>query len=259
MVNVTAKKSTRRVLPVWLMRLIGITSLATAVVGFALYWFKKNPPRRKINGGNGDASNENEHVPIATQSTNNWSNKLLGGLKARKNKKKMTVSLKNTVLWNPSPDVDTPIFAFQEKSIQILTRLSYLYDIYVIVHVSSEEEKDNIQNMLENASSSDGLFVDSGVDNRKIIFCSNEEGKVHIIRHIEPSIHVEGGWEKDDGEEIIKKLKPFVSKLVWIMTKRRRDSFRPENVKEEDKAVLGQNVEISDLLINTSIAHEVRD
>lgn len=58
MVNVAAKKSTRRVLPVWLMRLIGITSLATAVVGFALYWFKKNPPRRKINGSNGDASTE---------------------------------------------------------------------------------------------------------------------------------------------------------------------------------------------------------
>lgn len=147
------------------------------------------------------------------------------------------------------------MYAFQENSIQILTRLSYLYDIYVIVHVNSEEEKENIQNMLENASSSDGLFTDSSVDNRKIIFCSNEEGKVHIIRHIEPFIHVEGGWEKDDGEDIVQKLKPFVSKIIWILTRRRRDSFTPE----KNNNLVGKNIELNDSLIKTSIAHEVRD
>lgn len=150
------------------------------------------------------------------------------------------------------------MYAFQESSIQILTRLSCLYDIYVIVHVNSEQEKENIQSLLENASSTDGLFAD-GVDNRKIIFCSEEEGKIHIIRHIEPFIHVEGGWEKDDGEDIIKKLKPFVTKLIWIITKRRRDSFKPENVKIQDQGILGNNVELSDLLMNTSIAQQVKD
>jgi hypothetical protein len=43
-----------RILPLWVMRLIGISSLATAVIGFAIYWFKKYPPRRKIN----DSSSE---------------------------------------------------------------------------------------------------------------------------------------------------------------------------------------------------------
>lgn len=57
MVNAATKKSSSRVLPLWVMRLIGITSLATAVISFALYWFKKNPPRRKINGSNGDEVN----------------------------------------------------------------------------------------------------------------------------------------------------------------------------------------------------------
>jgi hypothetical protein len=50
MVN-TLKSPTQKskILPVWLMRLIGISSLATAVIGFAIYWFRKYPPRRKIN------------------------------------------------------------------------------------------------------------------------------------------------------------------------------------------------------------------
>lgn len=139
------------------------------------------------------------------------------------------------------------MYGFQEKSIQTLTRLSYLYDLYIIVQVNSDEEKGNIQQLLENASSVDGLLFDS-VDKRKILYCSEEEGKIHIVRHIEPFIHVEGGWEKDDGEEIVNKLKSFVSKIIWIMAKRRLDLVIPM-----------KNIELSDLLIETSIAQEVKD
>jgi hypothetical protein len=160
-----------------------------------------------------------------------------------------------TVLWNPSPDVDTPIYAFQENSIQLLTRLSYLYDIYVIVHVNSPEEQEGIQELLANATG--GLFTYL-IDPRKIIYCSEEEGKIHIIRHIEPFVHIEGGWEMDDGEDIVKKLKPFVTKIIWVMTRRRIDSFRPANVKEADRALVGANVELSESLIDNSVAREVK-
>lgn len=61
----------------------------------------------------------------------------------------------------------------------------------------------------------------------------------------------------DDGEDIVRKLKPFVHKIIWLMTKRRRDSFRPENIKQVDRSILGANVELSDSLINTSIAKEI--
>lgn len=159
------------------------------------------------------------------------------------------------MLWNPSPDVDTPIYAFQEHSIQLLTRLSYLYDIYVIVHVNSQEEQEGIQKLLTHATG--GLFTDL-IDPRRIIYCSEEEGKIHIIRHIEPFIHIEGGWEMDDGEDIVQKLKPFVTKIIWIITRRRRDSFRPDNAKNTERARLGANVELSDSLKDTSIAREVK-
>lgn len=139
------------------------------------------------------------------------------------------------------------MYGFQEKSIQILTRLSYLYELYIIVQVNSVEEKENIEELLENATSVDGLFFDS-IDKRKILYCSEEEGKMHIIRHIEPFIHVEGGWEKDDGQDIVNKLKPFISKIIWIMTKKKIDSVLPT-----------KNIELSDLLIDTSIAQQVKD
>lgn len=57
MVNkATTTTNKNRLLPVWLMRVIGISSLATAVIGFAIYWFKKYPPRRKIAKGDSSSS-----------------------------------------------------------------------------------------------------------------------------------------------------------------------------------------------------------
>lgn len=145
------------------------------------------------------------------------------------------------------------MYGFAENSTQLLTRLNYTYDIYVIVHVNSTDQKQNIQQLLDNAK----VFKEH-IDSRKIIYCSNEEGKIHIIRHIEPFIHVEGGWEKDDGEDMVKKLKPFVNKIIWLVTKRRRDSFRVENIKEEDRQLLGHSIEIAESLMNTTIAKEVK-
>ncbi|KAI7907175.1 uncharacterized protein BX663DRAFT_427048 [Cokeromyces recurvatus] len=233
-----------RLFPSWILKLIGITSLASAVIGFAIYWLKKYPPRRKIK--------QDDH-PMSQ--TNNFLNNLKSTV--RKSKKRMTISLKNarTVLWNPSTDVDTPIYGFRENIIHLLVQLSYLYDIYIIVHVNSEEEKTSIQSLLTNGLLS---IADHHIDSRKIIYCSEEEGKIHIVRHLEPFIHIEGGWEVDDGEDIVKKLKPFVHKIIWILTKRRRDSFKPENIRQEDRHMLGQNIEISESLIDTSVAQEVK-
>ena len=53
----TLKKS--KLLPSWLLKLIGITSLATAVISFAVYWFKKYPPRRKISANDEGSEPDN--------------------------------------------------------------------------------------------------------------------------------------------------------------------------------------------------------
>lgn len=59
----TLKKS--KLLPSWLLKLVGITSLATAVISFVVYWFKKYPPRRKISAnddGSEAASSSNNNA-----------------------------------------------------------------------------------------------------------------------------------------------------------------------------------------------------
>ncbi|KAI8969272.1 hypothetical protein BDF20DRAFT_827316 [Mycotypha africana] len=220
----SAKRS--RLLPTWILRLVGISSIATVIIGFVVYYVKKFPPRRRI--GKNDEGTE------SSQSRQNLS---------QQQEQKMTISLKNTILWNPSPDVTTPIYGFKENNLKLLAGLSYIYDIYIIVHVNSEEEKSNIDSLLK-ANLKQGSF-----DKRKILYCSEEEGKVHIVRHIEPFIHIEGGWEMDDGENIVKKLKPFIHKIVWLL---------PKNKLEASKDVqVGSNIEVSDSFIDTSIAHEI--
>ncbi|KAG1051202.1 hypothetical protein G6F46_006601 [Rhizopus delemar] len=160
----------------------------------------------------------------------------------------MTISLKNTVLWNPSSDIS--MYAFHENVLQLIIRLTYAYDIYIIIHINSVKERDRIQFLLENTQG--GLFTGGYMDQRKIIYCSEEEGKVHIIRHIEPVIHIEGGWEEDDGEKIVKRLQPFIKKIVWIVTKRKMDLMKSDHD-------LKHNVELAERLADTSIAREVME
>jgi hypothetical protein len=50
------RKST--LLPRWILRVVGYSSLAVAVVGIALYWYKRYPPRRRIDGN--ERANNNE-------------------------------------------------------------------------------------------------------------------------------------------------------------------------------------------------------
>lgn len=41
-------KKKAAILPTWVLRLIGYSSLAAAIISFVIYWFKKYPPRRGI-------------------------------------------------------------------------------------------------------------------------------------------------------------------------------------------------------------------
>ncbi|KAI8146028.1 hypothetical protein BJV82DRAFT_509977 [Fennellomyces sp. T-0311] len=220
-------------LPRWVVRIVGYSSLAATIISIIVYWYKRFPPSSSTRRG----------------SSSGWGSRLLGN----KKKRVMTLSLKNTVLWNPSSDVNTPNHAFHENAAIALTRLTQLYDVHVVIHVGSKDEQEQIQRLLTNA----GLLDKGVLDSRKILWCSTEEGKIHMIRHIEPHIHIEGGWELDDGEDIVRKLRPFVSRLIWVITRRRRSSFNQARLKESDQGILGQNVELAEKLLETSIAQEV--
>lgn len=116
--------------------------------------------------------------------------------------------------------------------------------------MSNEEEKEQMEHLLDNCRL-------EGLDRRRVLFCSTEEGKIHLIRHLESQLHIEGGWEYDDGEDIVRKIRPFVPKVIWVITKRRRSSFNQANLKADDHGVVGNNVELTDHLVDTSLAKDL--
>ncbi|CAG8825586.1 8740_t:CDS:2, partial [Dentiscutata erythropus] len=125
-------------------------------------------------------------------------------------KKTMSISMKNVLLWNPSSDPETPNHAFFENVVPLLNLLSKSYEIYLICPVSSFQEKEQILNFLRHAN----LLKPGTIDEQRVLFCETQEGKVHIIRHIEANIHIEGGI---NGEETVEMVRGFVGNVIWAI------------------------------------------
>ena len=82
------------------------------------------------------------------------------------------------MLWNPSSDPDSPNHAFIENIVPFLHQLSKIYVIHLICPVSSEQEKQQILGHLRNSK----LFSSKVIDERRVLFCESDQGKIHIIR-----------------------------------------------------------------------------
>ncbi|KAJ3129487.1 hypothetical protein HK098_001254 [Nowakowskiella sp. JEL0407] len=121
----------------------------------------------------------------------------------------LTISVQKLILWNPSPDPLSPIYAFNENTLTILRNIlaSHIYTVYLIAVVSSDFEESQIHLLL---TSPELGLVSSGLDKRKIIFCQTEEGKAYIVRHIGPMVHV------DDCDFTLSMLVKFVPRLVRV-------------------------------------------
>lgn len=116
----------------------------------------------------------------------------------------------------------------------LLNKLAQVYDIYVIIHLNTDQERLQIQQLLTNAN----LLL----DDRKIVYCGSEQGKVHVIQHIQPTIHVEGGCEQDNGIYIVEHLE--VERIIWVL---------PFGQQQQDQ----KNIEFTDHILHTSIAKQV--
>lgn len=139
----------------------------------------------------------------------------------------------------------------------LLSRLCQRYEVYLLIHTNNEDDHEQIQRLLTPiiGSPTTGTFL---LDPSRVIYCQDEISKVHLVQNVlRPAIHVEGGWELDDGEDIIRGLNSSVNKLVWVITRRRRTSFNKENMKPADHDLLLDTVELTDSLLDTSLAREV--
>ena len=121
-----------------------------------------------------------------------------------------------------------------------------------------------------------GLF-EGVIDERRVLFCETEVGKVHIIKHIGASVHVEGATGVV-GENIVEDVRTFVGKVVWVVKRldRERDGESDGSGKEKhetsessessESSVLNKpvdrskwaNVEISESLIMSNLSREFR-
>ncbi|ORX90522.1 hypothetical protein K493DRAFT_287935 [Basidiobolus meristosporus CBS 931.73] len=153
----------------------------------------------------------------------------------------MTISLKNIVVWSPSPDPKSPNYAFLEGTVPMLRTLSRLYDLYLLMQMSSPEERQQIIHLFTSA----GLFRASKpgredwIDRSRLVFCQSPEGKEYIARNLCSFVHI------DDDLTTIRNLTPFVKRFIWVRrTSRDRQynsfdtkPYSPLHAKNEPKAL----------------------
>ncbi|KAJ3255942.1 hypothetical protein HK103_005858 [Boothiomyces macroporosus] len=108
------------------------------------------------------------------------------------------------LIWNASPNPKNPIIAFKEQGLVFLKRLVNA-EIFLISKVDSTEQEQSIIKLLEPYSVN-------------LLFCSTNEGIVHITRHLSPDLHFDSLMDN------IVLLQPFIKQLVHYKELSRKDS-----------------------------------
>ncbi|KAJ9057759.1 hypothetical protein DSO57_1019544 [Entomophthora muscae] len=123
-------------------------------------------------------------------------------------KKLLSISLDKIVLQNTSKDPAIPSYVFVESSLPTLCRLCEQYDVYLIATVKSILEQKQVEELIISSA----LSVKHQLDIRKVVFCQSSTGRSHIVRHLEPHIHV------DNELAVIKQLSFSISRLILIIS-----------------------------------------
>ncbi|KAF8924297.1 hypothetical protein EDD21DRAFT_421310 [Dissophora ornata] len=254
--------------------LLAYATLAGSLISLGIYIYHKqqkasrrsndpndnNATSRNVNGAGQDrnarASQDNGSSGSSgqgdTRSSEAQSSSLsrLGSKIARtvkRNRKVMTISLKNTIVWNPSPDPTTPNYGFMEGAVPLLFHLAENFNLHLILlcptllqqhqqhsphtngksraltiqeqdelkheqQLGLEREREQILTMLRNA----GLITPPGsrgpklIDPRQLLICETEEGVSHVVRHLESQVHVEAR------QSTLEMVQGVVPKVVFV-------------------------------------------
>ncbi|KAJ1981316.1 hypothetical protein H4R34_002119 [Dimargaris verticillata] len=131
-------------------------------------------------------------------------------------KPKLTLCLNHTLVWNPSKDPACPNYAFKPGAAALLRTLATLYDVYIIAVVQSDPEQQCLWGLLDNLDAQTPTppplraSSNQALDLRKVLFCQTEKGLHHIVRHLEPVVHI------DASPTSLTQLLPFVPQLIWL-------------------------------------------
>ncbi|KAG0304172.1 hypothetical protein BGZ98_005836 [Dissophora globulifera] len=252
--------------------IIAYTTLACSLVSLGVYVYRqqqknsRHPGDRSVDTRNdagqdrnsrasqdnsrsaGNSSNVAGQDDPRSSETQSSSLSRLGSKIARtvkRNRKVMTISLKNTIVWNPSPDPTTPNYGFVEGVIPLLFHLAESFNLHLILlcpplqqqqqalqkdgksrvptiqeqdelrrqqQLGQEREREQILTMLRNA----GLVTPPGsrgpklIDPRQLLICETEEGVSHVVRHLESHVHVE------THQQVVEMVQGVVPRVVFI-------------------------------------------
>ncbi|RKP36160.1 hypothetical protein BJ085DRAFT_6862, partial [Dimargaris cristalligena] len=100
-----------------------------------------------------------------------------------------TLCLNHTLIWNPSKDPASPNLAFKPGALALLQALTTHFDLYLIATVESPVHQAHLTDLLRDPTSATDPRIP--IDSRKLLFCQSSPGKSHIVRHIDPQIHID--------------------------------------------------------------------
>ncbi|KAG0348924.1 hypothetical protein BG004_003641 [Podila humilis] len=235
--------------------LVAYTTLACSLVSLGVYVYRRqqkkstNPRTHDANGSdrNSRQSAQNGTTQNNGRSAEGSSLSRLGSKIARtvkKNRKVMTISLKNTIVWNPSPDPTAPNYGFVEGAIPLLFHLAESYNLHLILlcpplqqardkgkerereltlqeqdeskrqqKLGQQRERDQILAMLTNAGLTSAAGGPKVIDPRQLLICETEEGVSHVVRHLESQVHVEAV------PSVVELVQGVVPKVVVVQKK----------------------------------------
>ncbi len=89
------------------------------------------------------------------------------------------------------------------EMVSVLKKFANLFELYLVVRVDNDESEDKISASFRNADV-------TGFDIRKLVFCDTVDGRVSIVRQIEPHLHI------DETESVVTKLQRFIKHVAIV-------------------------------------------
>jgi len=108
-------------------------------------------------------------------------------------------------LFTIDPKGDQKSLVAIPSQISALLKLLPTNDIYLITKVQNDEKEREVMQLLEETG-----ILWAGMNPSKVLFCSTDEGRVHMARQLGVHLHI------DDDLQVIKMLRPHVPQLLHV-------------------------------------------
>lgn len=131
----------------------------------------------------------------------------------------MTISIPGVLIEEETPDQLEESATVLPSAVDLLRQLVPFGEVYLIAHVLSDIGEVVVRGALEHAG------VTGLLPAHRILFCETLEGKVSIVRQVEPVLHIDGH------SSTIIELTRFVSKLSLIDRNKQHVGKFGQNVK----------------------------